>query len=305
MFGYVIVDKPELKFREYDTYRAYYCGLCRRLKNRHGLAGQLTLSYDMTFLVMLLSSLYEPNISHGTCKCAVHPFKEQHTSTSIYSDYVADMNVILSYYKCVDDWQDERNFSRLVFSKLLKKNAINKKEYIATDVSSVNCETSIQHDSLDFETSVNPTFIDYEVKVSKITELLALLKEKEDEGVTDIDTMSGIFGNIMSVLFTPHHDEWEASLSRIGFFLGKFIYILDAYDDIEKDIKYNSYNPFKNIYTEPDFKDNIFSMLKMMMAECSSTFEFLPIVDNVEILRNILYAGVWQSKALYKEERNK
>lgn len=292
MFGYVIVNKPELKFREYDTYRAYYCGLCRSLKKRHGFAGQLTLSYDMTFLVMLLTSLYEPDISQDTCRCAAHPFRKQNTTVSMYSDYVADMNVILSYYKCVDDWQDEKKLSGFAFSKLIQNTVHCPSTNNRVDSSGTGSGAFTKH-----------TFTDYDEKVSKISELLSLLKEKEDAGVTDIDTMAGIFGNIMSVLFTPHHDEWEASLSRIGFFLGKFIYILDAYDDLEKDIKNNSYNPFKDIYTEPDFRDNIFSMLKMMMAECSSTFEFLPIVDNIEILRNILYAGVWQSRALYKEER--
>lgn len=284
MFGYVIIDKPELKFKEFDIYRAYYCGLCRSLKKRHGLAGQLTLSYDMTFLVMLLTSLYEPDISHGTCKCAAHPFKEQHTSVSIYSDYVADMNVILSYYKCIDDWQDEKKYSRLAFSKFLKKGTLNGPENTF---------------------STTKKFTEYKEKSSKIKEYLELLKRNEDEGITDIDTMAGIFGNIMSVLFTPHHDEWESALARMGFFLGKFIYILDAYDDLEKDIKNNSYNPFADIYTQPGFSNKIINMLKMMMAECSNTFEMLPIIDNIEILRNILYAGVWQSKALYKTENFK
>lgn len=266
MFGYVVVDKPELKFKEFDIYRAYYCGLCRSLKNRHGIAGQLTLSYDMTFLVMLLTSLYEPDISHGTCKCAAHPWKKQHTSVSIYSDYVADMNVILSYYKCLDDWQDEKKLSRLIFSKFLKDD-----------------------------------FTDYAEKAEKIQEFLMLLKKNENTNVTDIDTMAGIFGNIMSIVFTPHHDEWESALARMGFFLGKFIYILDAYDDLEKDLKNKNYNPFSEIYTQPDFSERVLSMLKMMMAECSQTFELLPVIDNIEIMRNILYAGVWQSQAFHKE----
>ena len=105
--------------------------------------------------------------------------------------------------------------------------------------------------------------------------------------------MAGLFGRIMSVLFVPKDDQWAASLSRIGFFLGKFIYILDAYDDLEEDIKKNHYNPFKSICNEQGFDDRIKGMLQMMMAECSKEFEYLPILENAEILRNILYAGVW------------
>ncbi|MCD8242159.1 MAG: DUF5685 family protein, partial [Lachnospiraceae bacterium] len=60
MFGYIMVHQPELKVREYETYRASYCGLCRSLKKRHGRIGQMTLSFDMTFIALLLTGLYEP-----------------------------------------------------------------------------------------------------------------------------------------------------------------------------------------------------------------------------------------------------
>ena len=121
MFGYVVVNKPELKFREFDVYRAYYCGLCHSLSKRHGLSGQLTLSYDMTFLVILLSSLYEPEHSVTSKRCIVHPLKRQSIISSEFTDYVADMNVILSYFKCLDDWHDDRSVLKLAYSKLLKK----------------------------------------------------------------------------------------------------------------------------------------------------------------------------------------
>ena len=118
---YVVVNKPELKFREFDVYRAYYCGLCHSLSKRHGLSGQLTLSYDMTFLVILLSSLYEPEHSVTSKRCIVHPLKRQNIISSEFTDYVADMNVILSYFKCLDDWHDDRSVLKLAYSKLLKK----------------------------------------------------------------------------------------------------------------------------------------------------------------------------------------
>lgn len=276
MFGYVGIYKPELKFKEFDTYRAYYCGLCQSLKKQHGICGQLTLSYDMTFLVILLSSLYEPSTTKSSCRCIAHPTKQQFTSHNIYSDYVADMNIILSYYKCLDDWQDEKKLSSLIFSKLLKSGAF-------------------------INESPNETFINYPDKTKVIIDNLKLLEKYEAEHISDIDMVAGTFGNIMACLFSPHHDQWEPYLSHIGFFLGKFIYILDAYDDIEKDIKDNSYNPFSSIYKQKDFSDKIMSMLKMMMSEAAGAFEMLPIIDNIEILRNILYAGVWQNSALHKE----
>ena len=126
MFGYVVVNKPELKFREFDVYRAYYCGLCHSLSKRHGLSGQLTLSYDMTFLVILLSSLYEPEHNVTSKRCVVHPLRRQNIISSEFTDYVADMNVILSYFKCLDDWHDDRSVLKLAYSKLLKKGSIGK-----------------------------------------------------------------------------------------------------------------------------------------------------------------------------------
>lgn len=258
MFGYVVIHKPELKFKEFDIYRGYYCGLCRSLKKRYGITGQMTLTYDMTFLALLLTSLYETDITEDSHRCIAHPLHKHLMLHSQYTDYVADMNIILAYYKSLDDWKDDRNLVKLAFSSLLKSKSKS-----------------------------------YEKKSLAISDLLHELQTYEQENETAIDKVAGTFGKIMSVVCTPHEDQWAPTLQRLGFYLGKFIYILDAYKDIESDIKKNSYNPFKTICNQPDFNDRIEKMLTMMMAECSKEFEYLPIVENVNILRNILYAGVW------------
>lgn len=268
MFGYVVVNKPELKFKEFDIYQGYYCGLCHSLRKRYGILGQLTLTYDMTFLSMLLTALYEPEVFDEIHRCIMHPMKKRRMIFSQYTDYVADMNIILSYYKSMDDWKDEHNVIKLLFAKMIKSNNT-----------------------------------DYLEKSEAIASLLDELGTREKENETGIDVMAGIFGKIMAILFVPRKDQWAISLERMGFFLGKFIYILDAYDDINKDIKKNSYNPFKDICNDDDFDDRIEQMLTMMMAECSREFEVLPILENAEILRNILYAGVWNRFRKIYEER--
>lgn len=68
MFGYVVVNQSEMKFKEYDVYRSYYCGLCQSLKERYGVLGQLSLNYDMTFILMLLTGLYEPKEQEDQCR---------------------------------------------------------------------------------------------------------------------------------------------------------------------------------------------------------------------------------------------
>jgi len=131
------------------------------------------------------------------------------------------------------------------------------------------------------------------------------LSKKEAAGETDIDVMAGIFGQILGCVFSYAKDEWEDELYRMGFYLGKFIYICDAYEDIESDIKKNAYNPFKMVYNDEGFEEKVNSLLTMMMAACCKEFETLPIIKNAEILRNILYSGVWSRYELARKKRKK
>ena len=321
MFGYVVVNKPELKFREFDVYRAYYCGLCHSLSKRHGLSGQLTLSYDMTFLVILLSSLYEPEHSVTSKRCIVHPIKRQNIISSEFTDYVADMNVIISYFKCLDDWHDDRSVLKLAYSKLLKKGSIGKNlnnvhatsdstddgSVAATQPSAVddgsvaatqpNSDSNNQNSYFTDDSGhlhISPDY-SYKNKIEAISSLLDELGTREKMNETNVDVVAGLFGRIMQILFVPFDDIYAKGLGRMGFYLGKFIYIMDAFDDVEDDVKKGHYNVFSNCYTDPDFETHVKDMLTMMMAECSDAFEMLPAVDNADILRNILYSGVWNS----------
>ena len=121
MLGYVMINKGDLKVRELETYQSFYCGLCQKLKERYGLSGQLTLSYDLTFVVMLLTGLYEPKVKKGTTHCVIHPLKKQPIQVDVFSDYAADMSILLNYYKCMDDWADEQKIDRRLFAELLKR----------------------------------------------------------------------------------------------------------------------------------------------------------------------------------------
>ena len=128
MFGYIVVNKAEMKFKEFDVYHSYYCGLCKALKDGYGAKGQLTLSYDMTFVLMLLTSLYEPETSYGTGKCIAHPFEKHEIRRNGFTDYVADMNVLLCYYKCLDDWEDDKKLHKLLFGKMLEGKSAEKRK---------------------------------------------------------------------------------------------------------------------------------------------------------------------------------
>ena len=111
MFGYIIPNYDELKVKEFKHYHEFYCGLCQSLKKYAGLRGQISLTYDMTFLGLLLSSLYEDEPADmSECRCVAHPKKKHRYVISEYIDYAADMNVLMTYYKCMDDWNDEKKF---------------------------------------------------------------------------------------------------------------------------------------------------------------------------------------------------
>ena len=262
MFGYVTVYEPELKMKDYRRYKAYYCGLCSVLKERFGSLGQLTLTYDMTFAILLLTSLYESETRREDHRCKVHPVKKQAMLRNEMTEYAADMNVVLSYYHLKDDWEDERKLSGLAGSLAFRKKA----------------EKVIRQ---------------YPRQCGVIQQELRELQRCEQEGTLDIDRVSGCFGRLMGEMLVYREDHWQESLRRLGFFLGKFIYIMDAFEDLEKDLEKNLYNPLKPLKDREDFVETCRQMLCMMMAECSAEFEKLPCIQDVDILRNILYAGVW------------
>ena len=262
MFGYVVMNKPEIKFKDFDQYRAFYCGLCRELRERYGIPGQITLTYDMTFVILLLSGLYEPPTRKGTTRCIVHPVKKQPVRKNEITEYAADMNNKMAYYKCLDDWKDDGKLLKLAMARLLEKN--DKKAEAA-----------------------------FRKKADTIIRLLRELSAMEKAGEKDLDKMAGCFGRIMEEIFAYREDGWEAGLRRMGFYLGKFIYIMDAYEDVEKDVEKGNYNPFSEDYIMEGFQERVKQILIMMMSEACREFEKLPIIKYADILRNILYSGVW------------
>ena len=271
----MVVNKGDLRFREYDEYRGYYCGLCQTLKKHFGLAGQLTLSYDMTFLVMMLTSLYEPVDNREMKRCIAHPMKKQYCVCNEYTEYVADMTVLLSYYKCQDDWVDEKNLLKKVYGNILRGKSKKQQQT-------------------------------YEKKEKVIKQNLKLLSEAEERKEEDLDVVAGYFGNILAELFVVKEDEWTDSLRKIGFYLGKYIYIMDAYDDLEKDLKKGNYNPFAEKMCNTDSFDYLVKeILTIMAAECAKEFEKLPLLEHVDILRNILYSGIWTRYEMVRAKRSK
>ena len=121
MFGYLAADTSHLTPEELARYKACYCGLCRSLQDRHGIQARLTLNYDMTFLILLLQSLYEPEEHGGDEPCLVHPFRSRPWQQSGITAYAADLNLALAYLKCLDNWEDDGSLLALGEAKALQK----------------------------------------------------------------------------------------------------------------------------------------------------------------------------------------
>lgn len=272
MFGYVTVNKQELKIKDFNRYQGYYCGLCRSLRLRHGITGQMALNYDMVFLAVLLTGLYEGKELCAMRRCVLHPAGKHLSIQNPYVDYAADMTILLTYYNLMDNWADDKNLGCLAAAGILKKDCSRLKEK-------------------------------YPRQWKTMAEYLMKLHDYEEKNGESIDAAAGFTGEALGELLVYKEDEWSNALRHMGFFLGKFIYLMDAYEDLEEDEEKKRYNPLLREKDKPGFEDWCGQVLTMMMAECASEFERLPILKDIDILRNILYAGVWTKYDLVKKKR--
>ena len=149
----------------------------------------------------------------------------------------------------------------------------------------------------------------YPRQARAIETYLQKLKACEQEASIDLDRAAADTGEMLGEIYVWKEDVWADTMRKIGCAMGRFIYRMDAYEDIEKDRKKGNYNPWKPIAQEKDFDDRARQILMMEAAEASRQFEKLPIIEYVDILRNILYSGIWTKydriKSREKETRRK
>ena len=330
MFGYVIADREIMTEEQVGRYRAYYCGLCRALKRRHGAAARFTLNYDMTFLVLLLSSMCEPEEEESGCgRCAAHPLSEHPWICSAFTDYAADMNVALAYLNCLDDWRDERRL-------------LSRAEAAALSGAYARVKA------------------DYPQRCGFIEERLAELADIESRGETDPDAGARCFGRLMGEVFDYGLDgTWSPRIRRFGEELGEFIYIMDAAVDLPEDAAHGRYNPLAGYaegksevfdygldgtwsprirrfgeelgefiyimdaavdlpedaahgrynplagYAEGKSEEELHALLTVLIGEAAEQFERLPLLRDVDLMRNILYSGVWLRYNIEMEKRHR
>ena len=282
MFGYININDKELSLENKKVYQAYYCGLCRKLRQSCGTRGQMLLNYDMTFLIVLLTGLYELENEETCFTCGLHQTKKQISYINAATSYAADMNVILAYQNFEDDWKDERSYAKRAFMKIFEKDYERIKEA-------------------------------YPRQVAAVEHYMKRQEEEESKKETNLDVLAGLTGEMLGEIFVWKEDIWSDELRCLGFYMGKYIYIMDAYEDRKSDEKKKAFNPL--ILLERQNTSNYETLCKLlltsMMSECAKSFERLPILLHADILRNILYSGVWskyeyiQLKEKKKENKEK
>ena len=260
MFGYVICNKETLEEQEKERYQNIYCGLCKTLGKRYGMMERMSLSFDMTFLALFLTALYEPEEINHKFTCGVHPIHKKTGIWDPYIDYAADMTVAMAYHKCQDDWEDERKLIKKKYGDILGKSYKKVQEKYPRQCKAI--EKSLQE-----------------------------LRVIEKDGKSQADEAVNCSGRMLAEIFVYKEDFWSNSLRTFGYELGRFIYLMDAAMDYKKDLKKNNYNPLIKIRKKPE---EIEGIMTVAIGKATEQFEKLPIVQDAQLLRNILYGGVWQ-----------
>ena len=262
MFGYIRPLECELKVREQAEYRGYYCGLCMSIGARYGQLERLSLSYDCAFLAALLSAIAGgAGFSRGNCGPRCYRGKRAIANASPALDYAADVNVLLAWYQAADDAADDRSAkalaARLAFSRAYRKAAK-------------------LHPELDRAIRDN-------------TERLHAL---EREQAASTDEPSDTFGKTLSavILHAPILPQSERQAAEWMFYnLGRWIYLIDAWDDREKDEKSGGYNPFLITKMEPE---RARFLLNVTLNEVSKAYDLLNLQQPSGLLDNIIRLGL-------------
>ncbi len=274
MFGYIKAAKPELKIKEFEAYKAVYCSLCKRLGKNYGMLSRFTLSYDFTFLAMLNMALKDGCPQYERKRCAFNPLKKcNYCKDTKDFDLPCAAAMILLYYKILDNIADEKGFKKLGFM-LLKPIFANAHKKAA------NKYPQIEEWALEYIDSQNSL---------------------EKENCQSLDGAADPTAKMLSSLFTLCSDDKNQKrvLERLGYCLGRYIYILDAFCDLDSDKKSGSYNVLK---AESDAKEKVKAQLYLCISEAAKAFELLNIKKYETILGNIIYLGLEQT---FMDEFNK
>ena len=271
MFGYIAPVLSVLSDEQKQRYRSFYCGVCHALRNRYGQIRRLSLSNDMTFLAILLTSLYEPLTGSTVARCALHPIKTHPYLSSPMIDYAADMNALLFFYKCEDQRIDDHSLLGRAGKKI-------------------------------FSSAADKVRTCWPFQAKEVEHALRRLWLEEAKSSPDPDRLCNLSGEMLGAVFAPNpEDPWSSVLRNVGAGLGRFIYWMDAWEDYDEDTKKGRFNPLAVYHSRADYEDFCRETLELLISDAAESFEILPLEQDLDLLRNVLYSGVWQRYTIKTE----
>lgn len=272
MLGYVRICKPELKVREYELYRGLYCTLCRTLGKRYGLFSRLLLSYDSTFFVLVVLAVESINPEFKGGRCPFNPIKKCNYCQNAGADFdlAAALTVIMFYYKVKDNIKDTHGYKKILMYLILPFAAVKRKKAFKF-------------------------YPEIDCIISK-----AMLSQSEAElsGTNDLDIAAHSSANALGEIFCLS-DKNNENLYRFGYMVGRWVYFIDAADDIEADLKDKSFNVFVNKFNltaVSDITDKITAQIEATLnfscAQATKACHELEITVMFPIIENILLDGM-------------
>jgi len=283
MFGYIQPLKCELKVREYDYYRSAYCGLCNSLKNRCGFKARFIVNYDFVFIALLLSCSENEEESVIKRRCIACPSGRQCIHSSVY-DKVADISIILTYLKLCDDVTDNGFFSGLFrarIPRLLLTGAYRRAKKALPGYD--RCAT----------------------------ELYNRLCKLEAARSASLDETADAFAQMISAIVSTDGSN-SRILKEIFYHIGRFVYIIDALDDYESDMKKKEYNPIAERFEvfekslPKEVCDRVVLTLEDSRSAVLRAFDLMPENKRNSLLKNIIELGMQNSVyRVTEKEKNK
>lgn len=270
LLGYVRAYKPELKVREYDVYKGVYCTLCKTLLRRYSPLGQLFLSYDASFLALVLLSLSHACPAETSSRCCYNPLKKcLSCGRGDVQDFCADMSVLLFYYKILDDLRD-RGFWRRVLAALafpIARLMYRKAARIRPEADAIVSE---------------------------------MMREQSKREAQDASLDAAAEPSARALASLVSLQAQNAELERFFYLVGRFVYLIDAVDDVRDDVRKRNFNPLKARYLEaPDaFREYALGLLNLNIGELAKAFETLELHRYQDIIYNVVFDGLYNS-ALY------
>lgn len=273
MLGYVKAFKPEMKIKDYELYRGIYCSLCRALGRLYSPIAQLFLSYDFAFAAVLRLAAGESGCAFEKKRCPYNPARRCMICTGKQElDLCAHAVIITVYYKVIDNLHDAGFKSRLAAALIYPAVRLmhSKAARLAPEIEKI---------------------------ISTATQKQTETEKKSHVGIDEAaDSSARALGEIFSLGF---EGERKNSLYSLGYMTGRYVYILDAADDLEADIKSGAFNPFKEEYsdiadTEPraEFARRVREMLNLTQSSALDALDSVEKKRFGDILENIVFDGL-------------